>query len=75
MKITIGTTVITFEKQNKDHNRLAVTTIAGVLDSFPPVDEPGSVLMERLAGLVEMSHHKRKEYLEKFPEKEPGWEC
>ena len=55
MKITISTTVITFEPHGKKHNRLAVKTLAGVLDCFPPKDESGERLMERLAGMVELA--------------------
>ena len=55
MKFTIGTTVITFEPHDEKHNRLAVKTLAGVLDCFPPKDESGERLFTRLAGMVELA--------------------
>jgi len=55
MKITISTTVITFEPHDEKHNRLAVKTLAGVLDCFPPKDESGERLMTRLAGMVALA--------------------
>ena len=55
MKITISTTIITFEPFDDTHNRLAVKTLAGVLDCFPPKDESGERLMTRLAGMVELA--------------------
>jgi hypothetical protein len=61
MKITISTTVITFEPHDDLHNRLAVITLAGVLDAFPPKNESGERLMERLAGMVELAQIRRKE--------------
>jgi len=62
MKITINTTVISFEPFDKDHNRLAVTTMAGVIDAFPTKDESGERLMHRLSGLVEVAQAKVTEY-------------
>ncbi|MFQ5539219.1 MAG: hypothetical protein ACE5FB_02375 [Candidatus Binatia bacterium] len=68
MKITISTTVITFEEHDEKYNRLAVMNLAGVVDSFPPKDELGDRLMHRLEGMVRHAQHKQKEYLDKFPE-------
>ena len=53
MKITINTTVISFEPFDKDHNRLAVTTMAGGIDAFPTKDESGERLMHGLSVWVE----------------------
>ncbi len=74
MKITISTTIITFESADKDHNRMAVETIAGVVDAFPPKDEDADRTMHRLAGLVDFSQHQVKEYLKKHGESQ-DMEC
>jgi len=68
MKITISTTVISFESFDKDHHRMAVETIAGVVDAFPPKDESADRTMHRLWGLVQFSQHQVKEYLKKHGE-------
>jgi len=68
VKITISTTVITFESFDDTLNRMAVETIAGVVDAFPPKKESADRTMHRLAGLVDLAQHKVKEYLEKHGE-------
>lgn len=65
MKITISTTVITFESFDDTHHRMAVETIAGVTDAFPPKDESADRTMHRLAGMIGFAQHQVKEYLKK----------
>jgi len=61
MKITIRTVmIVTFKSHDEKHNRVAVETIFGVVDAFPPKDESGERLMERLSGMVELAQHELK---------------